>query len=269
MKKTHILVASTLVMLGLLFSATPGTSQKAEEISRLDRILKRGYIKIGMNLGFPPVGFYDEQGEPDGYDVDLAKDLAKTLGVKIEWEPVTNETRAALLVADKVDIVFSNYTRTPERMKVVDFTDPYVITGVSILARKEYNIKSVEDLAGKRVAVGKGTTCDLLVAKMVPEAKRVVFDAIPDALLALKQNKVAALAEDMVFVGPQAKKDPNLEAVGGLLNMDVNCAALRRSQPEWRHWLNVWLDDLNRSGRNREYYKKWFGVEPPKLTPEF
>jgi len=265
MMRKRALFISIFITVLLIFISHTGFCQD----NRLDTIVSRGYITIGMNLGFPPVGFYNDKGEPDGYDVDLAKDLAKTLGVKIKWEPVTNETRAAVLVADKVDIVFSNYTRTPERAKVIDFTNPYVITGVSILARKEYKIKSAADLIGKKVGAGKGTTCDIILREQIPQARAVYFDTVPDMLMALKQNKIAALLEDMVFVGPQSKADPNLEAVGELLNTDVNCVALRRGQPDWKSWLNMWLDDCNRSGRNNEYYKKWFGVDLPKLSPQY
>jgi polar amino acid transport system substrate-binding protein len=254
-------------LLVVVFTSLTGICQEGDK--RLDQIVSRGYIVIGINLEFPPVGFYNDKGEPDGYDVDLAKDLAKALGVDIKWEAVTNETRSAVLVSDKVDLVFSNYTRTPERAKVIDFTDPYVITGVAILARKEYKITGLADLVGKKVATTKGTTCDLLLREQCPEAERVLFDAIPDTLIALKQNKVVALLEDMVFVGPAAAADPNLEAVGGLLNSEVNCIALRRGQPDWKSWLNLWLDDLNRSGKNIKYYEKWFGFKPPKLTPNY
>lgn len=265
-RRPKIFIIITILLITLIFTLQ-GICQ--ENVSRLDKILSRGYIIIGINLGFPPVGFYDEKGEPSGYDVDLAKDIAKTLDVEIRWEPVTNETRSAVLVSDKVDICFSNYTRTPGRAQVIDFTNPYVITGLEILARKEHNIKSINDLFGKKVGVGKGTTCDLLLVEKYPEIERVTFDAVPDMLLALTQNKIVALLEDRVFVSPNAKKYPDLEEIGPLLNTDVNCVALRRGQPDWKSWLNIWLDDLNRSGRNNEYYKKYFGADLPKLSPQY
>jgi|LSQX01.2.fsa_nt_gb polar amino acid transport system substrate-binding protein len=266
-RRTRVL---SLVLALVLVSLAAGVCG-AQEVDRLDRILKRGKITIGIICDFPPVGFYNEKGELVGYDVDLAKDLARTLGVKIEWVPVNNETRSAVLVSDKVDVVFSNYTRTPERAKVIDFSDPYVVTGLTILTRKEYGVKNLADIIAKKIkiGVGKGTIGDLLLAQRYPNADKMVFDSMQDCLVALKQKKVGAVLEDMTWVQAQAKSDPNLVALGELLTMDVNCVALRRGQPGWKDWINIWLDDLNRSGRNREYFIKWFGYEPLKLTPSY
>jgi len=260
----------SLVLVSVLILVASGISS-GQEPDRLDQILKRGKIVIGIINDFPPVGFYDEKGELDGYDVDLAKDLAKTLGVSVEWVPVTNETRSAVLVSDKVDVVFSNYTRTPERAKVIDFTNPYVVTGMSILARKEYNVTTLKEIMSKgiKIGVGKGTIGDLILIEKYPNANKVVFDSMQDCLMALKQNKVGAILEDLTWVSTQAAKDSNLVAVRELLATDVNCVAIRRGQPSWKDWLNIWIDDLNRSGRNRDYFIKRFGYEPLKLTPSY
>ena len=259
------------VVVGLLVASIMAGPLAAQGINRLDTILKRGKIIIGINLTFPPVGFRNASGEADGYDVDLAKDLARTLGVPIEWVPVTNETRGAVLVSDKVDVTFSNYTRTPVRALVLDFTNPYVITGMSILARKSYKIRDLEDLVSKKVpiGVGTGTIGDLLLADKYPNANKVVFDAMSDTLLALKQDKIAAVLEDAIWINAQVREDSELESVGGILNADVNAVALRRGQPDWRRWLNLWLDDLNRTGRNRGYFVKWFKNEPVSLAPNY
>ena len=98
------------------------------------------------------------RGEPDGYDVDIAKLLAEDLGVELEVIDTTSANRIPNLQTDKVDVVFCNFTRNGERGREIDFTDPYVVASQALLVQKGSGITNVEDLPGKTVATVKGST---------------------------------------------------------------------------------------------------------------
>ncbi len=271
--KKHVVIVGVLVMLGLFGLVLPGLSQEIRE-SRLDTILAKGTINIGILQSFPPMGFFNSAGEPDGFDADISLELAKALGVKVKWVPLVDlASVSATLITNKTDVNISNLTRTLERAKTVDFTDPYIVTGLAVLARVDANIRKIpEDLAGKNVGVPKGTIGDVIFDEEIPEGKKLAFDTVADTLLALKQGKVIALLEDMTFCQLQVKENPGLlEVTGGLVTVDANSFAIARGQPEWRHYLNMFIDTLVIKGKYDEIYKKWFGpeAEPVKLLAAY
>lgn len=128
-------VAGLLAITGCTKVATPGQSAAASP-STLQAVLQRGTLRVGDCLTFAPFGFYNKDGQPDGYDVDLAKELAKQMGVKLEVVNTTSANRIPNLQTSKVDVVFCNFTRNLERAKVIEFTTPYVVASEALLVRK-------------------------------------------------------------------------------------------------------------------------------------
>ena len=131
--KAALLFAATAVSGLLALSActkvaTPEQGPAAAApASTLQAVLQRGTLRVGDCLTFAPFGFYDKDGNADGYDVDLAKELAKQMGVKLEVVNTTSANRIPNLQTAKVDVVFCNFTRNLERAKVVEFTTPYEV----------------------------------------------------------------------------------------------------------------------------------------------
>lgn len=124
----------------------------------LDDIRSRGTIRIGVSLGGEPIGFRDDQNNPVGYDVDVAKRLAKAIGVKPVFTDVSGDARISMLVSGQLDVVVANATATLERAKSIDFSIPYNRAGLRVVVQKDAGIKSLSDLAGKKIVVGRGTT---------------------------------------------------------------------------------------------------------------
>ncbi len=115
-------VAGLLALAGCTKVATPAQDGSAE--STLKTVLQRGTLRVGDCLSFAPFGFYNKDGAADGYDVDLAKELAKQMGVKLEVVNTTSANRIPNLQTSKVDVVFCNFTRNLERAKEIAFRDP-------------------------------------------------------------------------------------------------------------------------------------------------
>ena len=133
----------------------------------LDDITKAGTIKIGIFEDFPPFASLGSDMKIQGYDVDMADALAKGLGVKAELVGITGQNRIPYLSEGKVDALLS-IGYSDERAQVVDFTDPYAPYYIAVMGPEEVAVKGAADLAGKTIAVNRGTLEDTEVTKVAP-----------------------------------------------------------------------------------------------------
>jgi polar amino acid transport system substrate-binding protein len=271
MKTRRLQKVAVLALCALLLSMVAGCSKSTGSTpaasggakSTLQQVVERGTLKVGVILSFPPFGSRNSAGEPEGYDVDLAKEVAKALGVKIEIIDTTAADRIPNLQTGKVDLVIGNFTRTMERAKAIAFTDPYVVAGQVLLVKKGSGIKGISDLTDKTVAVNKSSTADTLITSANPKAKIQRYDTAAAALLAVKQGQADATIEDSNYLAYQAKLDTSLEVThDSLVPLEYNGFGLRQGDPDWLVWLNQFIFDINASGKNKELYVKWFGKEP-------
>ena len=275
MKKVVGLVLVVMLVFGLVAcstnsTATTGAASTGTD-STLQKVLKSGKLTAGVILSFPPFGFKDESGTPQGYDVDMAQALADSLGVELEIIEVTSDARVPSLETGKVDVIFGNFTRTLERAQKVAFSDPYVVAGERLLVKKGSGITSVEDLTGEKVAVTKGSTNAELMEELNPEAEIVFFETSAEALVAVKNGQCATFLEDSNFQAYQAAQDDTLEVVGdSLIALEYNAIGLARGDADWKDYLDLFVFIMNSSGKNDELYNKWFGESLPfTLTPQF
>src|SRR3954466_1733573 len=131
---------------------------KKQEVSLLQEIKDRGVMKVGMMGTYQPYNFLNEEKEMDGFDADIAKEVAKRLGVEVEFVAQEFSGMIAGLQAEKFDMVISQMTITDERKAQMDFTDPYITNHVKIIVpESDQSITKVEDFKGKDIGVGLGT----------------------------------------------------------------------------------------------------------------
>jgi len=144
------LAAAATVALGLLTTA-PASADQLEEIK------KKGVLVVGVKTDYPPWGMRDTAGAIVGMEPEMAADVAKRLGVKLELVSVVSSNRMQFLQQGKIDLMIATMSDTPERRKVVGIVDPvYYASGVAIMANKKANIKSAADLKGKPVCALQG-----------------------------------------------------------------------------------------------------------------
>ena len=236
----------------------------------LDDIRSRGTVRIGVSLGGEPIGFRDASNNPVGYDVDVATMLAAKLGVPVEFTDVSGDARISMLVSGQLDIVVANTSATLERAKSVDFTIPYNRAGLRIIVQADSGIKTLDDLKGKKIVVGRGTTGETFIKTAVPEAQLVYVDQFaPDGVLQLQQKRVDAAIEDSSLLDYLATKNPSLVTLPGLYSNDPISIAVAKGDPEFVRWLDMFVSDYIESGAYEANYKKWWGdtANPPKLNP--
>jgi polar amino acid transport system substrate-binding protein len=228
----------------------------------LDKVKKRGKLFAGVKYDTVPFGFVDKSGKVVGFDVDLTQEIAKAIGVEIEYIKVTSPTRIPMLVAGNVDVVAASMTHTNERDRTIDFSITYFIGGQSILVKKGSGINEVKDLVGKTVAVQQGTTLEKNLAEACPEAKQLAFKDYTSAWMALKQGRADALTGSHHILLGFAKNSPDFVLAGKRFSTEPFGMGVRQNDSDMRDLTNRVLQELWTSGKYHEYYRKWFGSDP-------
>lgn len=253
-------VARVLVFALVLvaFVACESGVQNHKENS-LAAIQERDVVTIGVFSDKHPFGFVNKKGENDGFDVYLARKIAKSLlgdESKVKFELVDAASRVEFLKSGKVDIVLANFTKTPKRAAVVDFATPYMKVSLGVVS-KYGAVKDVADLQGKKLIVNKGTTADLYFTKNHPEIELLKFNQNTEAFLALKDGRADALAHDNLLLFAWVKENPDFAvAIGKLGDEDVIAPAVKKGDKELLEWLNQEITKFNENGVMEEAYIK-------------
>ena len=147
------------------------SSSQSNNPSSVQQIKKNGTIRIAVFGDLPPYGWVNKDGKRVGYDVTLAHQVAKDLGVKVKFVQVNANNRVDALNSNKVDLVLANFTVTPERKQVIDFAKPYMKVSVGVVSPKNKAITKASQLKGKNVIVTKGTTAENYFTSKQPDVK--------------------------------------------------------------------------------------------------
>ncbi|MFM0226062.1 transporter substrate-binding domain-containing protein [Paraburkholderia dipogonis] len=162
----------------------------AAHADALDNIAKSGTVRIGVFEDYPPFGSIGPDMKPMGYDIDVANLIGKALNAKVELVQVTGDNRMAYLADHKADMLLS-VGQTPEREKVIDFSQPYAPYYLAVFGPKALPVKNAADLAGKSISVARGTLEDLSVTKIAPPTANIKrFDDPNGAISAFLSGQV-------------------------------------------------------------------------------
>ena len=153
-----LLVAVTLVLAACTPAAPAATPTPTAAPDLLDEIMTRGSLRVSTDPNYAPQSFLNDQGELDGFDVDVAKEVAKRLGVKVEFITPDWDTIVSGNWGNRWDISIGSMTITTDRQQVLYFTPPYYYTPAQFAVPEDSTITSVDDLNGKASCVGAGTT---------------------------------------------------------------------------------------------------------------
>ncbi|MBU3102741.1 cysteine ABC transporter substrate-binding protein [Clostridium gasigenes] len=253
-------VSSLLLVLTVGVGVFVGCGNKSSEKSAIDIIKERGTIKVGVFSDKPPFGYVDANGENQGYDVFIAKKLAKDLlgdESKVEFVLVEAASRVEFLQSNKVDLILANFTVTPERREVVDFANPYMKVALGIVSQDGTKVTSIDQLKGQKVIVNKGTTADAYFTKNYPDIELVKFDHNTEAFEALKDNRGAALAHDNTLLFAWARENAGYTVgISSLGEEDTIAPAVKKGNEELLQWVNTEIKTLGENGDIREAYNK-------------
>ncbi|WP_343621822.1 cysteine ABC transporter substrate-binding protein [Acinetobacter proteolyticus] len=259
------LLLASIFSLGLTAcNKNPQSAEKSAEastqVSSIEQIKKNGVVRIGVFSDKPPFGYLDAQGKNQGFDVEIAKHVAKDLlgdENKVQFVLTEAANRVEYLKANKVDIIFANFTVTPEREQVVDFAKPYLKVALGVVSPKDKPITDLAQLKDQTLLVNKGTTADSFFSKQHPEIKLQKYEQNTETFDALKDGRGAALAHDNLLVLAWAKENPNYTVgITNLGEQDLIAPAVQKGNKELLDWLNQDLEKLAKQGVIHQAYEK-------------
>lgn len=234
-----------------------GSNSQSSSEDGLAAIKEKGMITVGVFSDKPPFGFINAKGENDGFDVFVAKELAKNLlgdANKVKFELVEAASRVEFLKSGKVDLIMANFTKTPERAEIVDFATPYMKVALGVVS-KNGAIKDITDLKGGKLIVNKGTTADFYFTKNHPDIELIKFDQNTEAFLALKDGRGDALAHDNLLLFAWTKENPEfVVAISKLGNEDVIAPAVKKGNKALLEWVNTEIARFNENGFMKDAY---------------
>ncbi|MDR3670875.1 MAG: transporter substrate-binding domain-containing protein [Holophaga sp.] len=245
---------------GLLLPVLMGGALRAE--TGVAAIKQKGTLVVGTATGYYPFEMVDKQNVLVGFDIDVAKAIAKDLGVKLEWQNYAFSGLIPAMQSKKVDLVIAGMTGTDKRKEVVDFTVPYFTSGQALLVNKNVpNIKKWQDLDKKGwvIAVSQGTTADTTATKMFKNATVKKFDGSALAGLELLNGHAQAVIHEVPWVAIYQRMNPTQTyAVLEPFTTELLSVAVPKGNPQLVDHLNGFLAKYVKSSEYAKTYKYWF-----------
>jgi polar amino acid transport system substrate-binding protein len=250
------------IVCGLL--AVSGT---AHAQSTIELIKQRGSLLAGVRFDLPPNGFVDADGNNVGFGPDIAREMARHLGVEVVFVQTTSKTRIPLLTGGQIDAEFGATTPTKARDEAVDFSYAYNLEQAVILVRKGETTDPAAYFNGGKIAGGlQGSYFVDLWRQHAPNAEIREYQEFPELVVALAQGKVdvvptvAFQAHDLIDKLGERAGDVT---VGGAFFEDPQAIVLRENDSDWRDWVNWALQRMWADGTFQTIYKKHYKVDPP------
>lgn len=259
---------SVLFILGLMIISTSAFGFLGKKEDTLTKIKREGRFTVGLDDTFAPMGFRDDEGNIVGFDIDLAKETARRMGVEAEFKALDWDGVLFELKSRKVDMVWNGMTITQERKKQIAFSDPYFTGEQIILTRSGSDIKDIDDLAGRVVGTQLGSTSYFALEKssIYKELKDVrTYVSYVEALLDLEAGRTDAVVIDSMVGRYYATMKANKEGrdvygfVDGSLADEDMGIGMRPEDKTLVAEINRIMDGMKTDGTYDKIYTKWFG----------
>ncbi|MEP3846698.1 MAG: transporter substrate-binding domain-containing protein [Paracoccaceae bacterium] len=269
MKITRRLAGIALASATALAMALPASAQDARQAlssaSVIETIKQDGVIKIGLSI-FRPWSMRDLNGELVGFELDVGRELAKDMGVEVEFVPTAWDGIIPALVSGKFDVIISGMTITPQRNLTVSFSDPYAYSGLTILANNALTEGfALEDYNSPDVTFSarRGATPATVIAEMFPEAELLLFDEDGAADQEVLNGNAHAT------MGAEPSPSTYVRNYPDTVNVPFNQAfqaggegfAFRKGDPDAENFFNNWIGVKERTGWLKERHDYWFRGE--------
>ena len=270
MKTVSFMVKSFCIV-----SLAAGSLINVAKADQLDKVLQKGVVRCGVVLDFPPIGYRDENNQPEGLDVQMCKDLAEGMKIKHEVVGLTWAERIPALISGKIDVAIASSSDTLERAQTVGFTIPYNVFRFQAVLAPGVKVDSWEDLKDLKVGAAVGTTyeSEFLTYKEKnwkdSKGKYTSFQSENESFLAVKQGQVdAIIVTDTVAANniKSGKFDGISAGPVAPFGADIVGMMTKRKEFGWLNYLNIFINRQVRSGRYQEIYSKYVGGTAPDLT---
>lgn len=234
-----------------------------------ERIQATGVWRVGLDPSFPPFENLDANGQPAGFDVDLAQAIAARWGVRVQFESIGFDGLLDAVYTGQIDAALSALPYQPERTQEVAFSSPYFDAG-QVLVVPAAAALTLDDLAGRRLAVEWGSEGDVQARKLRSRLPSLVIapaDTAQAALQAVADGQADAALVDHVSALQGLAAYPQLRTVSPLVTSDPYVVMLPRRAGELQREVNAALEALRADGTLDVLTERWFGVEAGNQSP--
>ncbi|MFF2273040.1 glutamate ABC transporter substrate-binding protein [Agromyces sp. NPDC058136] len=233
-------------------------------------LAEAGTITVGTKFDQPLFGLKGPSGDPEGFDVEIAKIIASELGIaedKIEWVESVSANREPFIENGQVDIVVATYTINDKRKEVVSFAGPYYMAGQSILVLADNDdIKNEDDLVGQPVCSVTGSTPAANLKELGAEV--IETDTYTNCLEPLRSGQVVAVSTDnVILAGLAAQNEGEFKVVGEPFTEEPYGIGLKLDDTDFRMWINDVLEKAYEDGRYEEAWNSTAGTVLPYVDP--
>lgn len=266
MKFTRRLAGIALASAAALSLTVPAYAQDTRQLlsreSVIENIKENGVIKIGLSI-FRPWSMRDLNGELVGFELDVGRELAKDMGVEVEFVPTSWDGIIPALVSGKFDVIISGMSITPQRNLTVAFSDPYAYSGMTILASRAMTDGfALEDYNSADVtfAARRGATPATVIANMFPEATLLLFDEDGAATQEVLNGNAHATMASEPTPSEEARRytDTLYVPFDQAFQAGGEAFAFRKGDPDAENFFNNWIGTKTRTGWLKERNDYWF-----------
>ncbi len=252
-------------------SAAPAASESAASATAvadtsLADIKAKGNIVLGLDDAFPPMGFKDESGQIVGFDIDLATEVAKRMGVELKLQPIDWKAKEMELNNKNIDVIWNGLSITEDRLKTILFSTPYMENKQIVVVLDKSKVTKLADLKDKQVAVQDGSSAqDALKnadADLLATIKQIDFKDNVTALLDLKNGNVDAVAMDSIVADYYTSKEAGTyRTLDEALAPEQFGVGFRLADKSFCDEVNKQLDAMIADGTFKTISTKWFGKD--------
>lgn len=241
-----------------------GDSAKKADANQLKSIQDAGVIKVATSADFAPFEFHTVSNGKDkivGADVDLANEIAKDLGVKVEFMDMEFNAVLTALDQGKADVAISGISATKERKKSFDFSDNYFVPEQLVVVKKENvdKFKDLESLADKKIGAQKGSIQESVVTSQLPKAQLVALAKVPNLIVEVKQGSIDALVLESAVAKAYVAQNPDLAIASAPLKSSDDesyAIAMKKDSKELKAKINAVIKKLQDENKISEFVEK-------------
>ena len=250
-------IAAGVVAASAVVAAMTGAVQAQ---STLEAIKQKGVMVVGSSAAYPPFEFVAD-GKLIGYDIDMADEIARRMGIKLQWEKIDFKGIIAALTSKRVDVLITALTWTPERAERVAFSIPYFDAGIGAITQPSSTITKLEDLEGKKVGVQLGSSGERFVREKLGSkvGQLLTYDAITLAINDLKNGRVEAVVNPLPVLRYNTRNEKGFRTtpIWDTRTVGINT---RLEDKDLMAEINKHLTDLKAEGFLDKLEKKWFSA---------
>ncbi len=264
--KKHSLLALISLMLGLTLLTSGCAARSTGGDQSLQKVLTAKTLVLGLDDAFPPMGFRDENNEIVGFDIDLAREVTRRMGVELKLQPIDWSQKFNELNAGTIDCLWNGYTITEERTKETNITEPYMKNRQVVVVLQDSPIKTLADLKGRKLALqAESSAADALESR--PDFKASLGEVIElkdnvTALLDLKASGSDALLVDEIVAGYYiAREGKQYRILDESLAEEEYGVGFRKGDQALRDEVQRQLEAMAKDGTLARISTDWFGKD--------